>query len=413
MKFSVNNFYLNRFGVREELISEAPASELSLIVVIPCCNEPDLNSSLQSLYQCDQPNGNIEVLVVVNASEIASEEILIKNKETVLEGEKWCYHNSQDWIKTFFIEENQLPKKHAGVGLARKIGMDEAVRRFERINKPDGVIVCFDADASCDKNYLVEIENHFVGNQKSSACSIHFEHPLFGDSFSNEIYNGIEDYELHLRYYKNALAYCNLPYAFHTVGSSMAVRSSAYQKQNGMNKRKAGEDFYFLQKMIALGDFTEINSTKVIPSPRTSDRVPFGTGKAMQEIVDSENQNYNIYNIKSFIELRKFTDVIPKLYSSSIIISAPIQGFLDSIDFNENLEKIRENSVNSEHFTKQFYLWFNAFKVLKLVHFLRDEYYADVNAKKAANDLLELMNLQKVEEDELIHIYRKIDKKVI
>ena len=30
------------------------------------------------------------------------------------------------------------------------------------------------------------------------------------------------------------MAYAGLPYAFHTIGSSMAVRSEAYQKQNGM-----------------------------------------------------------------------------------------------------------------------------------------------------------------------------------
>jgi hypothetical protein len=34
-----------------------------------------------------------------------------------------------------------LPRKHAGVGLARKIGMDLAVEHFLRNEKPRGIIV--------------------------------------------------------------------------------------------------------------------------------------------------------------------------------------------------------------------------------------------------------------------------------
>ena len=75
----------------------------------------------------------------------------------------------------------------------------------------------------------------------------------------------IAAYELHLRYYTHGLRFSNLPYSFQTVGSAMAVRCSAYQKQGGMNKRKAGEDFYFIQKIIALGGYSELNSTTVFP----------------------------------------------------------------------------------------------------------------------------------------------------
>ena len=72
--------------------------------------------------------------------------------------------------------------------MARKIGMDEAVRRFERIKKEDGIIVCFDADSECAANYFIEVEKHF--NQSGQgACSIYFEHPISGQEFSKEIEN--------------------------------------------------------------------------------------------------------------------------------------------------------------------------------------------------------------------------------
>lgn len=46
-----------------------------------------------------------------------------------------------------------------------------------------------------------------------------------------------------------------------------------------MNQRKAGEDFYFLHKFSILDQLGEINVEIVLPLARSSDRVPFGTGK--------------------------------------------------------------------------------------------------------------------------------------
>lgn len=405
------NYYLNRYSVREELIAQNPKENLGIVVVIPCCNEPALTASLQSLYNCDEPVCAVEVIVVINASEKADETVLKQNTKSLIEAEEWAKGHAQKF-KIYFIEENQLHKKHAGVGLARKIGMDEAVRRFKAVNNHQGIIACFDADAQCEANYLVELENHFKQHPKSPACSIHFEHPIIGSDFSEAIYNGITQYELHLRYYKNGLGYANLPYAFHTIGSSMAVRSEAYQKQNGMNKRKAGEDFYFLQKLIPLGHFTEIKTTKIIPSPRVSDRVPFGTGKAMQSWLDDEKDVLMSYNPLSFIALKTFAQVVPILFKGETNIPESVQAFLGSIDFEANLKNIRKNSKSEAHFTEVFFKWFNAFKVLKYMHFARDNYYPDVTIFEGANGLLELLEqpLQKSNES-LLLAYREIDLK--
>ena len=63
----------------------------------------------------------------------------------------------------------------------------------------------------------------------------------------------IMKYELYLRYYRLALEYTGHPHAYHCIGSAFAVRTLDYVAQGGMNKRQAGEDFYFLQKLIATG----------------------------------------------------------------------------------------------------------------------------------------------------------------
>lgn len=406
------NYYLQNYSVKPQLLNKQVNSNLGIIVVIPCFNEPYLIATLGSLYKCDLPNCGVEVIVVINSSESADRLIKEQNKKTIGEALKWSAKHQKIGIDFHFLLEDKLPEKDAGVGFARKIGMDEAVRRFEQINKAEGVIVCFDADSRCEENYLVEIEKHFELNLKSPACSIHFEHPIEGGNYPAHIYKGIAEYELHLRYYKNGLSYCGLPYAYHTIGSSMAVRSSAYQKQNGMNKRKAGEDFYFLQKLIPLGNFTEIKTTKVIPSPRVSNRVPFGTGKAMQNYVDNEQKEHLSYNIQSFIDLKQFCTVVPDLFNTDKVeIPKSVKAYLETINFETNLQKIIKNSPTQTHFLKLFYNWFNAFKVLKYMHFARDNYYPDVLVTEAANDLLLLLGYKKQKEQELLVFYREMDKK--
>src|SRR5256885_274024 len=260
-KTAVTN-YFQRFGFCERQIDEPPPEDLGIVVIVPCFDEPDLIGALDSLRTCERPNGGVEIVVVVNSSADASKQVKARNRASAEEARKYGH----------VIHVPDLPTKHAGVGLARKIGMDEALRRFADVGRLwDGVIVNFDADCCCDANYLRSIEAHFTANSRTPGCSIYFEHPP-----------GPADlYELHLRYYVQGLRYAGHPYAFHTVGSCMAVRAQVYMEQGGMNKRKAGEDFYFLQKVIALGNYTDLLTTRVMPSARESHRVPFGTGKAV------------------------------------------------------------------------------------------------------------------------------------
>ena len=385
----------------------------TIIVVIPCYNEPNLVKSLQSLYDCEPTQTNVEVITVINSSEADSKEVLEQNQYSLNEALAWSSNHQRANIHFSFIEATGLPKKDAGVGLARKIGMDEAYNRLASTGKTDGIIVCYDADATCAKNYLSAIETHFNQHPKSVGCSIYYEHPIEGNEFPQRIYDGIIQYELHLRYYKEALHYVGLPYAFHTVGSSMAVRAAIYHKQGGMNKRKAGEDFYFLQKVIPLGNFTEINTTTVFPSPRISERVPFGTGRAMQQWTNSEDETLFTYNFNSFKELKIFFDTSELLFSNDEIpLPKSVSAFLKENDFESNLKKIRANATNSKHFKELLFKWFNAFKTLKFLHFCRDNFYQNQPIDEAANVLLKTINLEEQQSmKDLLLKYRALQLK--
>ena len=388
-----------------------------MAVVIPCYNEPDLNHTLQSLADCEPPDGAVEVLVVINSGENASDTIRERNRATLDKATELVAVLCNDRFELHLIHIDNFPAKHAGVGLARKIGMDESARRFGALGRPDGVIVCLDADCTVAPNYFRAIDSHFAADPATPACSIYFEHPLSGPE-PPEFYEGIIQYELFLRYYIQGLRFSGYPYAYHTIGSSMAVRSQTYLEQGGMNKRKAGEDFYFLHKIMPLGHFSEINTTTVYPSPRISLRVPFGTGKAIYDWVSRDKEELKTYDPVVFREITLFLDrflgLYPKGSEEQILADLPeaIRSWLETQGFAKKLEEIRKNSSTPERFHKRLLRWFNGFRVLKLVHFYRDQFYQNISVTRAARLLLELLGEEEAPNDAytLLSHYRRMDR---
>ncbi|MDQ3191331.1 MAG: hypothetical protein M3Q58_07055 [Bacteroidota bacterium] len=406
--------YLDRHAYYPQKLFDKPNDNLGIVVVIPAFCEPLLLESLISIKKCDQPICSVEVIVVINHSIEADELTKTTSIQMIRQAQQWIDNNNEEKLKFHIIEAFDFPQKIAGVGLARKVGMDEAVRRFQKVDNAKGIICCFDADSCCDKNYLTATEDHFKNNPKTTACSIYFEHPLKGEEFSTEIYTGILNYELHLRYYIAGLRYANHPFAYHTIGSSMAVRSNVYQKQGGMNKKKAGEDFYFLHKIIPLGNFSELNTTKVIPSPRPSERVPFGTGRAINSWLNNKNEHFLTYDPKVFQEMKSFLEQVDFFYlpSSLIQLSEPVNLFLKSCDFEEKLKEIKGNCKDLTSFQKRFYIWFDGFKAMKFIHFMRENYYSNINISQATQTLLNQILLKEQKNTDLNTIlenFRKMD----
>ncbi len=416
--------YLEKNALFPKLIDAAVPHNLGMVIVIPCYDETELIRSLESLKNCDAPNCFTEVIVVVNDGEQTSEKTKAQNLTTFERATTWAKENITQHLHFYIIYKSNLPKKIAGVGTARKIGMDEAVRRLESVGKSEGVIVCFDADSLCEKNYFQAIEEHFIQNPKTQTCGIHFEHPLEGDDYEPEIYDAITKYELHLRYYIHAQKFAGFPLAFQTIGSSMAVRCNAYQQQGGMNKKKAGEDFYFLHKFTILNAHTELKKTKTIPSPRRSDRVPFGTGKAVNEILaekilDAESE-YSTYNFKIFEDLEPFLSVAPNLllFEDEQIemmkknLPESIRTFLEEHNFDAKLAEIQANTTIPITFGGRFFRWFNAFFLMKYVHYARDNYHPNVTVEEAARALLQkyyFKDMSGANAKELLIEFRKKD----
>jgi len=403
------NLYFERYAYPQRFIESPLRKGTFISVVIPIFKEPDLLPTLKSLVECEKTQHPVEVILVVNHPENAEISIKEQSAKTVEQIEQFIRENPSD-LQFHIIKAFDLPLKKAGVGLARKIGMDEAAHRFNTFDL-DGVILCFDADSSCEKNYLKEVEKHFLNNPDCTGASIHYEHPLYLKN--GKINHAIILYELHLRFYIQALKFTGYPFAFHTIGSSMAVRSSVYQKQGGMNQRKAGEDFYFLHKIIPLGNFHQIATTKVIPSPRISDRVPFGTGRAMQEHQNQSKDLGTSYDFESFKLVKKFLENI-NLKILTTHTPTAIQAFLIETGLQVELEKIVSQSKDEQHFRLRFFEWFNGFKMLKLVHYLRDKYFPEKLLLEQSKILLNEKGCNTIDNLsalELLETYRTLDTK--
>ena len=413
------NRYFQQQTLFPPLIQKKPSLNLGLVLVIPAREEPRLLGTLMGLTHCTLPNCDVEVIVVINGSERDGENFRLSQAELAAQARDWAASlPEKSRLRFHIIECPDLPPKQAGVGLARKIGMDEACFRLEKVGNPAGVVACFDADSRCDANYLFEVESFFRLHPRHQACAIYFEHPLEGIDFSDEVYEAIIEYELHLRFFINAQRFAGFPFAYQTVGSSMAVRDNAYQQQGGMNRRQAGEDFYFFHKFTSLNTVGELTSTRVIPSPRPSHRVPFGTGKAIRELLNTRS-GYKTYHPELFEHLKVLCQDVPHLFSEDETTvndrfqSWPpvLRNFLEENDFMGKWREIRSHSSKLETFQNRFYRWFNAFKLMKYLHFARDRGFPDVPVVEAASWLLREKKEKTAKE--LLMQFRRMDRGVL
>ena len=408
---SIVNQYFNRFPFRKINIALEPSKDLKIIVVIPSYNEKNIQPTIDSLFfKQDDFSFNVEVIVLINNSESEIDEIKEQNLLTLktLQNLSKTYSYSNMHLIPVLIGD--LDAKHAGVGWARKLGMDIAIQRFKTINF-NGIIVGLDADTVVESNYLNSIYS-FFSNNNFNAASIYFEHPIIGDSFSDVHLEQIKYYELHLRYYKNSLKYSNLPYSFHTIGSAFALSASAYARQGGMNRRKAGEDFYFINKLIKGEIFGEINDTKVMPSPRVSNRVPFGTGRAILEGLNSQKDLSLTYDFQSFEIIHSWINRIENKDFKYGNFPEILKAYMKKEIWIKQHTMMLNNTNSHKSYLKLFYNTFDAFWMLKFIHFSRDNYYPNTSLLENTNALLIKMGYPIISSiTSQLEFLRKLDKK--
>jgi len=389
--------YLQKHAAGKPLIGIEPGADLRHIVAIPATRESGLTKCLDSLFLCDPPGAPTEVIVLINTAENSDPDTLQLNRKVHQEATAWAKeHRREDLVFHILLAED-LPARHYGAGLARKMVMDEAVHRFDALDRSDGVIVSLDADCTVERNYLSAVVQHFKSQPATHGCSIAFEHPKSGSEFPPEVYEAIKNYELHQRYYLAAVRYTGYPYAYHTVGSCFAVRAGVYCSQGGMSRRQAGEDFYFIQKVAMQGRWSECNNTTVYPSPRPSDRVPFGTGPAVKRQLEAQSTQHSggtphstdipwfpTHHPELFEMVKALYDLIPGYYAANDPASLNnalhplLQQYMTECGFDELVAEIRANVASQAAFRERFFRKFNMLWLLQWLHFGRERGFGDV-----------------------------------
>ena len=391
--------YLNkRTSDKWKIENDHPKYFQNIIVVPSIAESQNLPAFINSLEQNDALELHNTLLLIVVNNSVSSDKYVKDDNSKTLE----YLRKLETKLNLSFIDActpgKEMDDKNGGVGLARKIGMDLALNKFDYLSINKNILICTDADCILDSNYLLEISDDFNRNNYEAAV-VKFAHDISDD---DEETKAILCYEVFLRYYVLGLSFAKSEYAFHTIGSTMICTPEAYVKVGGMNKYKAAEDFYFLEKLAKIYPIGEIKTTSVHPSKRGSWRVPFGTGRSVDRYLSNERDEYQLYNPKSFIVLKNwlvvFYDHSLNEQTSLIKIAKNIHpalfNFLTQQDFENFVKKVLLNNKNQSEVEKQKHYWFDAFKTLKLIHYLRDEAYPNINMFDAMDELLKLMNIE-------------------
>ncbi len=396
--------YLNKYStVRHKVMLSCVHPQVDTIVVIPVIDEfENLHKLLRSLALNDPLHLlHTLFLFVVNNQASAANEIKEENRKAIsflhgiIKGQTPEFSGLQIGLIDASSPGNELPEKTAGVGLARKIGMDEALLLFSS-NAGFPLLVCLDADCTVSPNYIQTIRLNVAAN-RHHAAAMQYEHPL--EFLDTDVKRAIVCYELFLRYYTLGLNYAGSPYAFHTIGSTIICSAEAYIKAEGMNKKKAGEDFYFLEKLGKMYPVHTINDALVYPAARGSWRVPFGTGRSIERFLKDDSNEYMLYSPKSFVVLKEWLDFYNNSTSTSPAhylgfakkLNHGLYEFLAGNNFAADWEKIFSGPAHQIGIQKK--IWFDGFRTLKMMHHLRDTEFPNIPMFEALETLFEFFNL--------------------
>ena len=363
-------------------------------LAIPSYGEGDgVAPGLESLRP--GPRGEALIVIVVNAPANASMESRAANAQTAAriradygEGQplggsaRLHPHPSGKILVIDRSTENPLPPGQ-GVGLARKIGADllHALVDEGLIESP--WIHCSDADAVFPEDYFEQCEE--PSQEGEAALLYRFRHVAGTDSAAHE---AALRYEISLRYYVLGLRFAKSPYAFHSIGSTLAIHANAYARVRGFPRREAAEDFYLLNKLAKVGSIRPLTGRPLELSSRTSFRVPFGTGAAIRRLLEKPPAELETYSPGVFYALGAWQSALElatqqpgtgDALRKAVVERAELDQRVDAALLLRTLEargdlQTAERALagGGSGLRRRVLENFDGFRALKLIHALRD-----------------------------------------
>ncbi|MCP4036578.1 MAG: hypothetical protein GY733_06550 [bacterium] len=292
-------------------------------------------------------------------------------------------------------QPGQMLPPRQGVGLARKIGSDFALGLWAAGGSKSPWIHCSDADAVLPADYFERPARGLVASRNTprtpaaAALVYDFRHACDSSAADDCV---VTQYEIFLRYYVLGLRSAGSPWAFHTIGSTLAIDARAYAQVRGFPKREAAEDFHLLAKLAKVGRIEALHGEPIVLSGRESERVPFGTGRAVAlgRARAKRREPFPTHDPRSFAwlgvwlaALRSLAreprtpiphllDLLTKRTEVDPVQLERLLGDLGAIEAAQKTLQRKGDTLRSlnEHF--------DALETLKLIHALRDRVYPDI-----------------------------------
>ncbi len=288
-----------------------------------------------------------------------------------------------------------------GVGRARRIGCDLALALIKNGTIISEWINSGDADAEWPKTLLCR-----SWQQGLSAMTLPFKHRIEGEDATSL---ATLMYELKVHQHQLLLQTIGSPYAFHSLGSSCTLNSVAYAAVRGVPLRNGAEDFYLLNKLakvapieIARGECIEISS-------RLSNRAPFGTGVAVRKLIKAGDLREVpiFYDARCFAVLHQLLRLFnawtrePDSPTSAQLterfgpsIAADLNSLMSGWRFRKALKHLHCAGTSEPLRRSHTNVWFDGFKILKVLHLLRDRHFPNLSFNETLNEPANWSNLR-------------------
>jgi hypothetical protein len=276
----------------------------------------------------------------------------------------------------------RFPEKQ-GVGLARRIGCDIALGGIAAGKIVDPLIRTTDGDVEVPEDYFAPLRHLRVGGFGTlpvSAVIYDFDHRL-NLSIPDEA-RALRLYDRHLHHYEEGLRAAGSPYAFATLGSTIAVTAEAYARVRGFPRREAAEDFYLLNKLAQVGQIHRSLSAPLVIHQRTSTRVPFGTGASVKKLQAAGAQYIMSYAPESFRLLKAWLDCLNQVIETRTFafesLDPRLQRPLITLGAPEAIAIALATRPERDSLRHHLHCWFDSLRTLRLIHLLRAEGLPDV-----------------------------------
>jgi len=367
--------YLQHYADLRDFV--APAINYAHVVIVPARNENENIDALLGSVRRASPKAL--TVVVVNASDQCDEGVLENNAQLFLR-----LQNIPNVLPLDATSKGlRIPKK-GGVGIARKIGADVALSLMESGHILEPILYFTDADALVPEDYFSRIRGGL--HQRAAAYLFPLTHSR---GFSQAQENALSAYEISFRLYALGLLRAGSPYAFLTVGSTIAVSKDAYLKVRGVPKKAAGEDFHLLNKLAKVGPIVQLGGAPLMASGRFSKRVPFGTGQAVLKtpahLIEEAKIDWPSYDPIAYDILKEGLEGLKQAIEQGSLVDID---FKRAFAFFERLGTLKAIAPLLKRPPKNRALAvhsaFDALRTLQFIHAVRDDLAPSISARQAA-----------------------------